>query len=260
MIATRFKIDAKTGLRWVLLSQLAVAGLLFLSDIVNAVAFPKLEPEVLRTGPVSPGDQRRTYRTDKPLPDIRTSDEPLDLSMPSKFADRLEFSEHALEKQGKVVLISGDIADGDAQRFREYIENLETTPDLVALHSPGGLVSEALEIGHIVREKELTTKVMPGALCASACPYILAGGTERVVSLQGIVGLHQHYYEQPKYLPVLFAVQDIQSGQGETMEYLIEMGIDPSLMIYSLRTPPDQIYAMVEKELLETKMATTIID
>lgn len=44
-----------------------------------------------------------------------------------------------------------------------------------------------------VREVELTSAVLAGAMCVSSCPYILAGGEERIVSLRGIVGMHQHY-------------------------------------------------------------------
>lgn len=44
------------------------------------------------------------------------------------------------------------------------------------------------------------------------------------------------------------------------MAYLIEMGIDPSLMLYSLNTPPDDVYVLVEAELLETRLATEVRD
>ncbi len=62
--------------------------------------------------------------------------------------------------------------------------------DLVALHSPGGVVSEALSIGKQVRGAELSTAVLAGSMCVSSCPYILAGGEERLVSGRGIVGRH----------------------------------------------------------------------
>ncbi|WP_268921075.1 hypothetical protein [Sedimentimonas flavescens] len=44
------------------------------------------------------------------------------------------------------------------------------------------------------------------------------------------------------------------------MRYLIEMGVDPGLMIHSLNTPPDDIYVLVEEQLLETKLATEITE
>ncbi len=74
------------------------------------------------------------------------------------------------------------------------------------------------------------------------------------------VGMHQHYYDTPGYMPVFLAVEGIQHGQGQTLEYLIEMGIDPGLMLYSLNTPPNEIYLLVEDELLDTRLATEVIE
>ncbi|MBU2983142.1 hypothetical protein KO498_15135 [Lentibacter algarum] len=254
------QIDAKSGLKYVLLLQLALAGLLIATQIFGIM--PKLYEEKveLPNGPVSPGDQRREYRTDRSLPGLVTQDGPADLSMPDKFDNRLRFEVMVVEGKGNVLLVTGQIDEGAAQRFEEQLADMPAKPDLIALHSPGGLVQEAQQIGRTIRVKELPTAVLKGGVCASSCPYVLAGGLDRAVSRQGIVGLHQHYYDQPGYMPVMFAVESIQTGQGETMEYLVEMGVDPSIMVYSLKTPPEQIYALVEEELIETRIATKIVD
>lgn len=252
--------DPKKGLRWVLIAQLALAGLLMVSEVVES--FPSLirQKTELPSGPVSPGDQRREYRVDRPNPNLLTTEGPLDVPLPDTFSNRLSFSDYTVEPFGSVLLVSGEIDLGDAARFKAHLNGMSVQPDVIALHSPGGVVSEALEIGRTVREKELATAVLSGSFCVSSCPYILAGGTERLVSRRGIVGLHQHYYEQPKYLPVVFAVENIQLGQGRTMEHIIEMGVDPTLMLYSLNTPPEQMYALIEDELSETRIATEIFE
>jgi hypothetical protein len=187
-------------------------------------------------------------------------DGPMDLPFADTFTNRLSFSEHSVESFGNVLLVSGEIEVGDAVRFSAHLAGLPNKPDLIALHSPGGVVFEALEIGKEIREQGLDTAVFAGSFCVSSCPYVLSGGTERIVSLQGIVGLHQHYYEQPGYMPVFLAVEGIQTGQGRTMEHLIEMGVEPALMLYSLNTPPEEIYALIEDELVETRIATKIIE
>jgi hypothetical protein len=61
-------------------------------------------------------------------------------------------------------------------------------------------------------------------------------------------------------MPVFLAVEGIQRGQGRTMQHLIEMGVDPGVMIHSLTTPPNDIYVLVENELLESRMATEVTD
>ncbi|WP_425045277.1 hypothetical protein [Primorskyibacter sp. S87] len=251
------KFGPRTGLKYVLLAQLALAGLLITTDVIGSIQSPFREKLVLPTGPVSPGDQRREYRTDKPV--LRLT-EPGELALPDRFPARLTFTKSYIDGIGIVLLLTGAIEEGDADRFERHLAGMNETPALVALHSPGGLVGEAQLIGRQIREANLVTGVTPGASCVSSCPYILAGGLERLVSRRGIVGMHQHYYEQPRLIPVMFAVADIQVSQGETMAFLIEMGVDPSLMIYSLKTPPEEIYALVEDELAKTNIATEIVE
>lgn len=253
-------LDPRNGLKAVLLAQLGLAGLLIVSDVFSH--YPRAFDRTIEipSGPVKPGDQRRQYRTDRPLPDVVRLENPVDLPMPEEFTDQLTFDEYSVEGIGKILLLSGAIEQGDAKKFQSKLASMEDKPDLVALHSPGGKVYEAQQIGRIVRSENLPTGVLPGAFCVSSCPYVLAGGVNRTVSLRGVVGMHQHYYEQPRYLPVVFAVEDIQISQGETMEFLIEMGVNPSLMVFSLNTPPEQIYALVEEELKETMIALEIVE
>jgi hypothetical protein len=102
--------------------------------------------------------------------------------------------------------------------------------------------------------------VFAGASCFSACPYILAGGTEREVSVNASVGVHQHYYGKNAYLPAFLAVSDVQAGQAEVMAHLNDMGIDPMLMAKALMTPPDDIYILMPQELTDFRLATTLMD
>jgi hypothetical protein len=198
----------------------------------------------------------REYRTDDTSPGYQEPADSPEIPLPGNLPKRLEFTLHETGDGSSVLLLNGAIEDGDAQRFDAFLASLDAAPDMVALNSPGGRVGEAIRIGHGIRERELDTVMPPGMVCYSACPYILSGGINRVVSDKASVGLHQHYYDQPGYMPVFFAVEDIQRGQGRTMEYLIEMGIDPSVMVHSLNTPPDEIYILVEEELIESRIAT----
>lgn len=106
--------------------------------------------------------------------------------MPDEFPDRLQFSVFTLDGVGDV-LLSGAIEVGDAERFNRFLREMSSKPQLIALHSPGGLVSEAQAIGQQVRDEELPAAVLAGAYCLSSCPYVLAGGVERKVSLRAVV-------------------------------------------------------------------------
>ncbi len=254
------RLDPRSGLRYVLMAQFVIAVVLVVSDVFGGISTPFKDKVELPSGPVSPGDQRREYRTDRTNPGLLLVDEPLDLPVSDNFSYRLEFAEQDVEGIGRVLLLSGQIETGDASRFERFLAGMVEKPDMVALHSPGGRVHEALSIGKTLRDQDLSSGVLAGAVCMSSCPYILAGGRERVVSLRSIVGMHQHYYDQPRLIPVVFAVEGIQKGQGETMQHLIDMGVDPALMLYSLNTPPDEIYALIEDELVDTRIATQIVD
>ncbi len=70
-----------------------------------------------------------------------------------------------------------------------------------------------------------------------------------MVSNEARVGLHQHYFGENTLLPAFLAVSDVQAGQGEVMDYLDEMGIDPMIMVKVLTTRPDDIFILLPEEL-----------
>lgn len=248
------------GLRLILAAQVVVAGLLLLTDMGTRWRFDAGAVEGVPAAPVSPGDQVRQYEPGRSLP--RFVDPALlrDRPFPADLPRRLEFAVTEDPDFGPMLTLHGGIEAGDARRLDAFLAGLDAVPPLAAMNSPGGDVDEALRIGRLLRERELDTLIPAGAACFSACPYALAGGVERRVSAQGSVGLHQHYYDAPGYMPVYFAVEDIQRNQGETMAYLIEMGVDPGVMVHGLSTPPQEIYVLVEEELIDSRLATAMVD
>lgn len=254
------RLTIQSGLMLALLAQGVVAVFLLALTFLDQVAPDLRSPAApLPTGPISPGDQTRLYREDRPNTDFLRADPALP-EQTQDFPSRLTPSLHQLEGIGQILLLQGEITIGDADTVAAFLDGLNIPPDLIALNSPGGLVDEGLALGRLIRARGLDTGVLSGAVCLSSCPYVLAGGVDRQVSRRGAVGLHQHYYEAPRYLPVLFAVQDIQEGQGRTMAFLIDMGVAPEVMLYSLQTPPEEIYVLVEDELRETRLATGFLD
>lgn len=240
-------------IRIILGVQLIVAMLMMITDVEARFESPGLFQEPRKTGPVVPGDQRRRYEPVRTAPSYLESP---DIEMPAEFPDRLEFEVVQLGQMGPALLLQGAIEAGDSVRFDVYLNELQDAPRFIALNSPGGVVAEALSIGRLIKEHQLDTVVSNGMVCVSSCPYIFAAGNQRLAFAGGALGLHQHYYETPGVLPAFWAVENIQHGQGMTMAYLIEMGVDPGLMLYSLNTPPDDIYILVKTELLETRLAT----
>jgi hypothetical protein len=251
------QVSAARAIRGVLVVQLVIAVILVSRDVAGSFTGIGLAPDTPRLdAPVRPGDQTRRYETRRAptLPARPGTGLPALNEMPS----RLQF-----EMSGSSLSVQGEIAPGDAGRFADWLEEAlpeaaeeDAAPITVALDSPGGSVGDALAIGRTLRARGFETEVGDGAVCLSACPYLLAAGTMRRVAETGYVGVHQHYFGESTVLPAWMAVEDIQRGQGEVLEYLDEMGIDPRLMRHSLATPPDQIYILLPDELADYALVT----
>ncbi len=253
-------VTASRGIWWAFKLQAVLAVLLLVTDIDMLWPSATIDNSSVPVGPISPGSQIRQYDSRKSEPEYLQLEVAPNVPVPNNIPSRLDFSFILAEDIGNLLLINGQVSEGDARRFASFIENTKEPITHVAFNSPGGIIVDSLEIGRQIRSLGSSTVMLPGMLCLSSCPYMFSGGMDRIVSRTSAVGLHQHYYDAPKFLPVFWAVQSIQFGQGETLEYLIEMGISPSILLYSLKTPPEEIYLMVESELTETLLATTMID
>ncbi|RVT84075.1 hypothetical protein DXV76_10265 [Rhodobacteraceae bacterium CCMM004] len=248
---SRPRIGPGAVIKGILGVQIALAGLLFAGDLGGV--WPRLDfgpraPQIDQ--PVRPGDQTRRYRpADRPAaPPGRPF--PAVTEMP----ERLSFAPASLDGD-PVLRLTGQIAPGDAERFADWLDAATEEPSALILNSPGGSVADALAIGQRIRDAGLDTRMVPGDICLSACPYVLAGGVTRRVDDAALVGVHQHYFGENTVQPAFMAVEDIQRGQGEVMAYLDRMGVDPLLMQPALMTPPDEIYILMPEELMRYRLA-----
>ncbi|MEI4485316.1 hypothetical protein V8J36_03880 [Frigidibacter sp. MR17.14] len=239
--------------------QIALAGVIVAGDVMTAYPglLPGGDPAPATEVPVRPGDQTRRFS-----PRLLPTDRPAGPGFPRRDAvpSRLSFERATIAGVPDTLLLTGAIEPGDAARFTRELEGWATPPAAVALHSPGGSVSDALEIGRAIRAAGLPTVMAAGASCFSACPYILAGGTERRVDRAARVGVHQHYFGENSLMPAFTAVSDVQAGQAEVMGYLHDMGIDPMVMSKALATPPDDIYILLPEELTDWRVATQLVE
>lgn len=229
-------------LRWLLGGQVVLAVLLIVIDL--GPTLPGLfsgsnAPEL--TQPVVPGDQRRLYDPSAPGVEI-------DGDMPRRLT-ALPLTEGDVVGLG----LRGAILPGDGERIVAALR--AEPPAFVTLDSPGGSVSDALEIGRAVRELGAETRLTDRAICLSACPYIFVGGTSRAIADGARLGVHQHSFGESTILPTFLAAEDIQRGQAEVLDHLVAMGIDLRIMGPALATPADEIYILTPAELNEWKVA-----
>ncbi|WP_298297142.1 hypothetical protein [uncultured Litoreibacter sp.] len=247
------QITAKGVIKLVLAVQLGIALFLMGRDLFAAIphiAWPSSQPRF--DTPIIPGDQTRRYNPgDTPLRPADEGNPARPYRSTGDMPSRISF-----EIKGETLTLTGQIAEGDADRFAEYLNANPQSITHIRLNSPGGSVRDALTIGRQLREKDYNTLLGAGDICLSACPYILASGAERTIHDDAQVGVHQHYFGTNSALPAFLAVEDIQRGQGEVMAYLDDMGVDPLIMRHALVTPPDEIYVLLPEQLTDYNMAT----
>lgn len=153
----------------------------------------------------------------------------------------------------------GRIELGTASELEQFIKGQEGEIKTLHLHSPGGVVQEALKMSALLREEKIGTIVPENGYCASSCPIVFSGGKTRTAAKRAWIGVHQ-----------VFAVTASPGGLHEGMargqrvsarvqEHLAKMGVDPKVWVKAMQTPADQLYVFTPKELSEYKLATEVI-
>lgn len=163
---------------------------------------------------------------------------------------------------GGVLALTGTIDPGAAQRVADEVAAHGEYIRTVALDSPGGAVEDALAIGRLIREKGFATSVAAGALCASSCPLVFAGGKQRLATAQSAIGVHQIYAAAPtgsltsRLAAAGNAMSNAQTLTAEISRYLAEMGVDAEVWLRALETPPDRLSYFSADELSALKLVT----
>jgi hypothetical protein len=205
---------------------------------------PELSPILPAFDPAAPGG--------KPGPEVTT---PLDVL-------RQPLSVKLIN--GGVLDLTGTIDPGAADRVAAEIADRGEYVKTVALNSPGGAVVDALAIGRLIRDKGYATSVADGALCASSCPLVFAGGRERIAGTKAAIGVHQVYAAAPagsiasQLQAAGNAMSDAQALTARISRYLHEMGVDDEVWLKALETPPSQLTYLSPDELKRLNLATRL--
>jgi len=97
-------------------------------------------------------------------------------------------------KEGHVlILISGEVAEGDADALKAAIKSANDAGKFVSgvrLNSVGGSLLEGVRLSETVKYAKMATNVAQGATCASACFSIFAAGENKFANYSAKVGVH----------------------------------------------------------------------
>lgn len=167
-------------------------------------------------------------------------------------------------RAGSVLEMTGSIDPGASERFAAEVEARGEYIKSVALDSPGGSVPDALAIGTLIRDRGFSTSVASGALCASSCPLILAGGKTRLATAGSAIGVHQIYASAPDGALLTDAaaagnaMSEAQKTTAAITRYLESMGIGAEVWLHALETPPDRLFYFSPEELTSLKLVTKL--
>lgn len=193
------------------------------------------------------------------LPPALTTGEPEDA--PGEVTTDPEVLKQAIRfelQPGGILLAKGAIDPGAAVRFAAEIEARGEYVKVVSLDSPGGSVSDALAMSKLVRDRQLSTRVDKGALCASSCPLVLSGGVERTVAEGAVVGVHQVFNGSREKLSPEMAMSEAQRTTATVTRHLDAMGIKPGLWQRAMDTPPDRLAYLSVREMRDFALTTDI--
>ncbi|RFC68371.1 MULTISPECIES: hypothetical protein [Mesorhizobium] len=156
-----------------------------------------------------------------------------------------------------VLIAQGSIEPGTAAKFEAKLQALGESVKAVSLNSPGGSLNEAMSMARQVRAHSLATEVADGAICASSCPLLFAGGVERTAGSRAAIAVHQFYTRPvPGLRGSIDAMSDAQLTTARVSRHLLEMGIDPAAWLHALDTPPTSLYYFSTWELAEYHFTT----
>ena len=161
---------------------------------------------------------------------------------------------------GGTLRLIGTIDVGASERLATELDARGEYVTLVELESPGGSVGDALAMSAMLRERELSVRVPSGALCASSCPIVLAGGAVREVARDANVGVHQIFTRGGPVIGDDRAMAETQLTTARIARHLDEMGIAPALWFHALETPKDELYYLTPDELTDYRLATVLLN
>lgn len=192
---------------------------------------------------------------------------------------QLVFSQHfngamRIDSNSTWIYVEGEIASGDAKRFKEFLEDQGYWGNQrVVFNSTGGNVIDGIMIGSLIRQKGFRTfvaKTVPSGdysdiapgMCASACVLAFAGGVERYIMEDSDVGVHQMSrnfddLEISQSVTVADLIESMSTTQlliGLTLRHFLEMGLDPNIVSLMMGTSFDEMRWLNRNEMEATKI------
>ena len=158
---------------------------------------------------------------------------------------------------GGRLMATGTITPGISETFAAEIAKRGDYIKTVVLNSPGGSVTDALAMGRLIRERNFATEIEPGKYCASSCPLLFAGGSERRAGDKAVLGVHQVAAVGAASGVPRDEMNVAQNISARCQRYLGDMGVNLQVWVHAMETPHDKLFVFRPDELKSLNLVTT---
>ena len=105
-------------------------------------------------------------------------------------------------------------------------------PNIVALSSGGGLLSDGLMLGEMIRSRGLDTTVFAGTYCASSCTIAFMGGKKRTMATQATLMFHSPYTVEREASKVVLDCSDSEIAEFLKNYYSFMLGKNDGQFVF----------------------------
>jgi hypothetical protein len=150
----------------------------------------------------------------------------------------------SVSPDGTTLHIDGGYSMSSDQAVRRALEQNPKIREVV-LAGPGGRIGAGAEIGRMIRNRKLATRV--DTACASACTIAFLGGTDRSIAPSGKLGFHRASFPG-------MSADDMFEANRDMKRFLLSAGVAPDFAQRVLDTPGDSIWVPTPEELLAARV------
>ena len=111
-------------------------------------------------------------------------------------------------------------------------------------------------MGRLIRERKFATEIEPGKYCASSCPLLFAGGSERRAGDKAVLGVHQVAAVGAASGAPRDEMNLAQNISARCQRYLGDMGVNLQVWVHAMETPHDKLFVFRPDELKSLNLVT----
>jgi len=157
-----------------------------------------------------------------------------------------------ISKENKtIVLLNGELAEGDANRLKDIIKTSANSGKPVSgirFNSSGGNLIEGVRLAGIIQKTKITTVIPGGATCAAACFIAFAAGNQKFASATATVGVPGASDRFGR---------DFAGETPPIVRVVKELGLLDAIVEKMLATHTDEVFWLTQDDLRAMGAATT---